>query len=136
MRIELLVVLVFVGALSMTSQVYARNITAFVHFNEDILKEDDGYGELAHGAFYTVNGNIVSNWHHDMIEALYPDEANKGPLYDYVSEDELTVPDNTTEICYEDADQPGYRACNEINNNTTEIHFSYPASWNIDDDED
>ena len=115
-----------------TTQVQGRNITAFVHFNEEAIKENDSNGQLSHQARYTVDGKNYSWWHHDMIEALYPDEADKGPLFDYVAERELMVADNASEICFEDMDQPGYRACGQINRraeNATEIHFSYPASW-------
>lgn len=106
----------------LTTTTTTRNITAFIHLNEEVIK--DG-GSLEHTAWYTVDGKNYSNWHHDMIEMVYPDEANSGPIYD-TWEDELTVADNASEICYQDVGD--YKSCALIDNATTEIHFSYPAA--------
>jgi hypothetical protein len=106
---------------------YARNITAFVHINEESIKD---YGSLKHSAWYTVDGEKYSHrGYHDMIEWVYPDEWYKGPIFDPI-EDELMIADNASEICFQDTGD--YKVCDRIsgqNENATEIHFSYPLSW-------
>jgi hypothetical protein len=130
----------------LTVQAYALNITAFVHMNEEAIKEDNDFGNLE-DAWYTVDGKNYSGWYYDMDEAVYPyhnDDIN----YDMIIEKELTVPDNTTEICFENNTSPEleYKTCSNIKNtrcsmiaceqipsDVTEIHFSYPASWEKED---
>ena len=53
--IKIGIMLVLVGTLiisSLTTQVYARNITAFIHINEEAIDR----GDLKHMAWYTVDG--------------------------------------------------------------------------------
>ena len=120
----------------LTTQAYARNITAFIHIDEEAIEQNESYGQLSRQARYTVDGKNYSNWHHDMREMVYPDESYKPPNFD-TWEDELMVADNASEICFEDMVQPDYRSCGYINGraeNATEIHFTYPASWIPDED--
>jgi hypothetical protein len=110
----------------------SRNITAFIHLNEQVIEEDDSNVNLDHGGRYIVDGKNYSDWTHDMIEWVYPDEADEGPNFDTI-EDELMVADNASQICFEVID---YRSCSYIDGraeNATEIHFSYPASWTSDE---
>jgi hypothetical protein len=139
-KIALISSILLVSSLVVT-QAEARNITAFIHLDEEAIKQNDSYGQLSHQARYTVDGKNYSAWHfvdgknypiiHDMREMVYPDESYKPPNFD-TWEDELMVADNASEICFEDMHQPGYRECSYINErteNATEIHFTYPASW-------
>jgi hypothetical protein len=141
--------LMLVGLLivsSLTTQVYALNITAFVHMNEEAIKEDNYGGDLDDIAFY-VDGKNYSNTFWDTIEVVYGDYGDSDDTNFDTLEKELTVADNTTEICLqEDSDKPSYKscswiadsrcsmiACEQIPSEVTEIHFTYPASWQKED---
>ena len=120
---------------------YAINITAFIHFNEEAIKEDNYGGDLDDIRFY-VDGKNYSSSFWDTIDWVYPDVPDE-PNYDTL-EKELVVADNATEICLEDGQkykvcsrientQCSMVACNQIPSNVKEIHFTYPASWQKED---
>ena len=140
--------LMLVGLLivsSLTTQVYALNITAFVHMNEEAIKEDSHGGDLDDEVEFYVDGKNYSNTFWDTIEVVYGDVGSDEFNADAILEKELTVPDNTTKICLQE-DAELYKscswiantrcsmiACEQIPSDVTEIHFSYPASWQKED---
>jgi hypothetical protein len=144
--------LVLVGMLivsSLTAPVYARNITAFIHINEEAIREDNHGGDLE-DAGWTVDGKNYSSKFYDMSDAVYGDSNE--PIDDVLRDgysDELMVSDNATEICFEEryTEDPDYKVCSnirfkscstcdEVNTDLTELHFIYPASWQPDPNED
>lgn len=116
----------------LTTQAYARNITAFIHINEEAIEQDTYLDD----ARWTVDGKNVTNGWYDMSDAVYGDgsEPIESVLENGYS-DELMIPDNATKICFEDADSDNnaseidYKACGFIYPNQTEFHVTYPASW-------
>jgi hypothetical protein len=78
---------------SLTVEVYAINITAFIHFNEQAIKEDSYGGDLDDVRF-TVDGNY-SGTYYDMIDAAYGD-SNEPDYIDEPIEKELMVSDNAS----------------------------------------
>jgi hypothetical protein len=125
---NIILVMALLLVLVIPANVQGRNITAFIHINREAIEENDHFGQLNHEAWYTVDGKNYSDWYHDMIEWVYTDDSDE-PNYDNEI-DILTVADNASQICFEDRD---YMSCGQINNNATEIHFTYPTSWVSDE---
>jgi|GEM_PF-2414447 len=124
-------ILIMLGSIliisQLTTQAQARNITAFIHFNEEAIKQDTHLGDV----WWTVDGKNASSSIYDMSDAVYGDSSE--PDDDVLTtgySDELMVAGNTSKICLEeDSEDPDYKSCDYIKADTTEMHFSYPASW-------
>jgi hypothetical protein len=54
----------------LTVQVQARNITAFIHFNEQAILQDNDGGDLS-GVWFTVDGQRYDNTEYDMSDWVY-----------------------------------------------------------------
>lgn len=125
-------ILIMLGCILIISQqAQARNITAFIHFNEEAIKSGAYLGDM----WYMVDGKNYSNWNYDMSDAVYGDSSE--PDDDVLTtgySDELMIADNASKICLEeDSEDPDYKSCDYIKADTTEMHFSYPAAWQEED---
>jgi hypothetical protein len=116
----------------LTTQAYARNITTFIHFNEEAIENGVYSGDI----WYTVDGKNYSNSNYDMSDAIYgSDPEIEDDLFTDGYSDELMVADNASKICFEEryTEDPDYKACSWIDESTTEVHFTFPASWPSED---
>lgn len=74
----------------------SRNITAFVHFNGEALKQDTNLDD----AWYTVDGKNYSGWYYDMSDAIYGDSSE--PNTNGQLQKQLVVADNASKVCFEE----------------------------------
>jgi hypothetical protein len=71
-----------------------------------------------------------------MDDAIYgSDPEIEDDLFTDGYSDELMIADNASQICFEERydEDPDYKACSFISTDTTEVHFTFPASWPSED---
>jgi hypothetical protein len=111
----------------LTVQVQARNITAFIHFNEQAILQDNDGGDLS-GVWFTVDGQRYDNTEYDMSDWVYgSDPVITTGIFTKDHPKELVISDNASIICLESGSL--YKSCNGTGQNITEIHFTYPTTW-------
>jgi hypothetical protein len=98
-----------------------RNITAYIHFNEEAITQDNDDDDLG-DSYFTVDGKKYDNTEMDMSDWIYGDDpVIETSIFTEEHPEELVVSDNASKICLESGSI--YKACSWLEQNITETLY-------------